>query len=416
MPINKVCFIGLGYVGLPTAALIASKGVEVHGVDINQHAIDTINSGQTHIEEADLQEIISKTISNGKLKADTKPEKADIFVIAVPTPFNTDKTPDLSYVLKAGENIAEFLEKGNLVILESTSPVGATEQLKNSIAKIRTDLNFEGENPDILFAYCPERILPGNTIEELKTNSRSIGGKTVEAALRAKELYKTFCVGELVLTNDKTAEMTKLVENSFRDVNIAFANELSIICDKQGIDVHEVIELANRHPRVEILTPATGVGGHCIPVDPWFIVANNPEEAQLIKQARLTNDYKPRYIAQKIINEALKNELSQVVVLGLTYKPNVDDFRESPAFDVIDELLKSSNLDIFVHDPFIEKLNNLDDRIKTIELGDIGKNSVVLINTPHNAYKTFSFDGTLIDPSGFLRDSKNSEFKLAATK
>lgn len=253
MSINKVCFIGLGYVGLPTAALIASKGVQVHGVDINKEAVKTINSGKTHIEEADLQDIISSTIANGTLKADTKPEQADIFVIAVPTPFNTDKSPDLSYVLKAGENIAPFLEKGNLVILESTSPVGATEKLKNTISKLRNDLNFDGENPDILFAYCPERILPGNTINELKTNSRSIGGMTQEAALKAKELYSIFCTGELVLTNARTAEMTKLVENSFRDVNIAFANELSIICDKQDIDVHEVIGLANRHPRVNIL-------------------------------------------------------------------------------------------------------------------------------------------------------------------
>ena len=406
--INKVCFVGLGYVGLPTAVILADKGVKVHGYDISERAVKAINSGKAHIKETNLDSLLAKVVKSKKLIADTKPTKANVFVIAVPTPFNDDKTPDMSYVFSAGKSIAPYLEKGNLVILESTSPVGSTEKLKNIIAKERKDLKFDTENPDILFAYCPERILPGNTLNELVHNSRSIGGVTKQASIIARDLYKAFCKGELVLTDAKTAEMTKLVENSFRDVNIAFANELAIICDKQKIDVHEVISLANRHPRVNILTPATGVGGHCIPVDPWFILADNPDEAKLIHQARLTNDYKPIYTANEIVKIAKEKKLNKIIILGLTYKPDVDDFRHSPAFDVINELVKTKDLEIFVHDPYIEMCyEELPKKIKKINEKDILKTkAIILLNTTHKEYKKLNFKkylGGIVDPSGFIK-------------
>lgn len=402
--VEHICFVGLGYVGLPTAALLASKGVNVHGVDVNPRAVEAVNKGSAHIEEADLEELIAGAVKAGTLRADTVPAKADIFVIAVPTPFNEDKTPDLSYVLAAGRSVAPYLEKGNLVILESTSPVGATEELREAILAERADLSGDG---DLLFAYCPERILPGRTVYELVHNSRSIGGMTPEAAEYARDMYQLFCTAELVLTDARTAEMTKLTENSFRDVNIAFANELAIICDKQGINVHEVAALANRHPRVNILSPGTGVGGHCIPVDPWFIVAGNPEEAKLIKQARLTNDYKPLYTAETVIAAAKERGLKKCAILGLTYKPDVDDFRESPAFAVL-EGLAESGLDITVHDPYLDKLHKaLPEGVKTAENAAAllsSGDTVVLLNTPHSCYAELKngISACLIDPAGFF--------------
>ena len=411
MTITNVCFIGLGYVGLPTAALLASKGVHVHGCDINPKAVELINKGEAHIEETDLAELISSTVADGKLKASISPAPADIFVIAVPTPFNDDKTPDLTYVLEAGKAIAPHLVAGNLVILESTSPVGATERLRDTIAAVRPDLTMGSNGNDIEFAYCPERILPGNTIHELVHNSRSIGGMTPAAASRAAELYRVFCTAELVETTARAAEMTKLVENSFRDVNIAFANELSVICDTQGIDVHEVVALANRHPRVNVLTPGVGVGGHCIPVDPWFIVAGNPEESKLIKQARLTNDDKPRYMAQRLITLARATGAHTCLVLGLTYKPDVDDFRESPSFDVLNALT-GAGLTILAHDPYMDKYTNaLPAGVNIADDAHVAINAagtVTLLATPHSVYSTLTptHSNMLLDPAGFLTHKK----------
>jgi len=290
-----VSMVGLGYIGLPTAAMLASRKIKVIGVDINQHAVDTINRGEIHIVEPELDIIVQAAVTQGYLRATTKPEPADAFLIAVPTPFKGDHEPDLSYVEAAAKSIAPVLKKGDLVILESTSPVGTTEQMADWLAQARNDLSFPhqvGEVADVNIAYCPERVLPGKVVHELVSNDRVIGGMTQRCSQRATELYKTFVEAECIPTNARTAEMCKLTENSFRDVNIAFANELSIICDKLDINVWELIKLANHHPRVNILQPGPGVGGHCIAVDPWFIVSKTPQEARLIHTARQVNDGK----------------------------------------------------------------------------------------------------------------------------
>ena len=295
--------IGLGYIGLPTAAVIASRGIKVIGVDINQHAVDIINQGKIHIIEPDLDALVHEVVRTGKLRATTLVEPADAFLIAVPTPFKGNHEPDLSYVESAARAIAPVLKKGDMVILESTSPVGCTEQMAEWLAQARPDLTFPHqayEAADINLAYCPERVLPGKVIHELVENDRVIGGMTPHCAARAAELYKTFVKGDCIITNARTAEMCKLTENSFRDVNIAFANELSLICDEQDINVWELIKLANLHPRVNILQPGPGVGGHCIAVDPWFIVAKSPNTARLIRTAREVNDHKPHYVIEKV--------------------------------------------------------------------------------------------------------------------
>ncbi|MFK5892436.1 MAG: UDP-N-acetyl-D-mannosamine dehydrogenase, partial [Pseudomonadota bacterium] len=296
MSFERISVIGLGYIGLPTAAIIASRGVDVIGVDVSQNAVDTINAGHIHIVEPDLDIVVKSTVQMKKLKATTVPEPAQVFMIAVPTPFKGDKEPDLSYIQAATEAIAPVLEKGNIVILESTSPVGTTEKISQWLAKSRSDLSFPqhaGDNADINIAYCPERVLPGYVLQELVSNDRVVGGLTKTCAAKAKEVYEIFVRGDCIITDSRTAEMAKLTENSFRDVNIAFANELSMICDKLHISVWELIKLSNRHPRVNILSPGPGVGGHCIAVDPWFIVSSTPKEAKIIRAAREINDSKP---------------------------------------------------------------------------------------------------------------------------
>lgn len=300
MQFKTISVVGLGYIGLPTAAVFASRKLEVIGVDVNQHAVDTINRGEIHIVEPDLDMVVHAAVTEGYLRASTKPESADAFLIAVPTPFKGDNhEPDLSYIESASKAIAPVLKQGDLVILESTSPVGATEQMAAWLAEARPDLSFpqtHGEASDIRIAHCPERVLPGHVLRELIQNDRVVGGMTARCSAAACALYKIFVEGECVVTNARTAEMAKLTENSFRDVNIAFANELSIICDKIGISVWELIRLANRHPRVNILQPGPGVGGHCIAVDPWFIVSRMPEQARLIRTAREVNDSKPEWV------------------------------------------------------------------------------------------------------------------------
>lgn len=344
---ETISIVGLGYIGLPTAAVFASRKVKVIGVDVSQHAVDTINRGQIHIVEPDLDMVVHAAVKEGYLRATTQPEPADAFLIAVPTPFKDGPTgphhPDMDYIESASRSIAPVLKKGDLVILESTSPVGATEQMAAWLAEARPDLTFpqtHGEASDIRVAHCPERVLPGHVLRELVQNDRVIGGMTPKCSEAAARLYKTFVQGDCVITNARTAEMCKLTENSFRDVNIAFANELSIICDRLDINVWELIKLANRHPRVSILQPGPGVGGHCIAVDPWFIVSAAPEQARLIRTAREVNDSKPEWVADKVKLAVADHLMANpektvkdvtIACLGLAFKPDIDDLRESPS-------------------------------------------------------------------------------------
>lgn len=345
MSFETISVIGLGYIGLPTASAFASHKKKVIGVDVNQHAVDTINRGAIHIVEPDLDKVVKEAVEGGFLRAVTKPLSADAFLIAVPTPFKGDHEPDMVYVESAARSIAPVLKKGDLVILESTSPVGATEQMAGWLADARPDLTFPqsaGEAADINVAYCPERVLPGRVMIELLQNDRVIGGMTPRCSERASQLYKIFLKGECVVTNARTAEMCKLTENSYRDVNIAFANELSLICDHQDINVWELIRLANRHPRVNILQPGPGVGGHCIAVDPWFIVAQNPQEARIIRMAREVNDGKPYWVLDKVkaavadcLTDSGKRAAEvKIACFGLAFKPDIDDLRESPALEI----------------------------------------------------------------------------------
>lgn len=366
MSFETISVIGLGYIGLPTAAVFASKGKKVVGVDINARAVETINRGAIHIVEPDLDQVVHAAVTRGDLRATTQPEPADAFLIAVPTPFKDDHQPDLRFVKAAAESIAPVLKKGNLVILESTSPVGSTEQMADWLAAARPDLRFpqHGETPDVFVAYCPERVLPGQVMVELINNDRVIGGMTPACSARASELYRIFLKGECVETNARTAEMCKLTENSFRDVNIAFANELSLICADQGINVWELIALANRHPRVNILQPGPGVGGHCIAVDPWFIVAQNPELARLIRTAREVNDAKPQWVLDQV-KTALAECLTQtgkrasditIACFGLAFKPNIDDLRESPAVGVAQKIAEWHRGTTWVVEPHIAQI------------------------------------------------------------
>lgn len=368
MPFATISVIGLGYIGLPTAAVFASRQRNVIGVDVNQKAVDTINRGEIHIVEPDLDMVVRAAVTEGFLRATTTPEPADAFLIAVPTPFKGDHEPDLSYIESASKTIAPVLKKGDLVILESTSPVGATEQMAAWLAVARPDLSFpqtHGEDSDIRVAHCPERVLPGHVLRELVQNDRVIGGMTPKCSALAASLYKLFVEGECVITHARTAEMCKLTENSFRDVNIAFANELSIICDKLSINVWELIRLANRHPRVNILQPGPGVGGHCIAVDPWFIVSKTPEEAQLIRKAREVNDRKPEWVINKVklaVAEFLQANPQKtardvtIACFGLAFKANIDDLRESPALAITQQIAATHPGPVLAVEPNIEEL------------------------------------------------------------
>jgi len=354
-----VCVVGLGYIGLPTAAVIARAGCKVLGIDISQKVVDTINRGEIHIEEVDLDGLVQGVVARGLLSASTQVASADVFVIAVPTPFDKDHAPDISYVLAAGRSVAAVLKVGDVVILESTSPVGTTEELRDLIAELRPDLKVPGktrETPDISIAYCPERVLPGKILEELTNNDRSIGGITPRCARKALAFYKRFVRGTCVTTDARSAEMTKLVENAYRDVNIAFANELSMVADKMGLDVWEVIKLANRHPRVNILSPGPGVGGHCIAVDPWFIVHGAPEQTPLIRTARGVNDGKIHHVIAQADALVAAHPEARVACLGLAFKANIDDFRESPARLVAATLARRYGSRIQVVEPYAAEL------------------------------------------------------------
>jgi UDP-N-acetyl-D-mannosaminuronic acid dehydrogenase len=391
-----VSVIGLGYIGLPTAAVVARAGMRVLGVDVSQQVVETINRGEIHIEEVDLDGLVQGVVQRGLLSASTEIAPADVFVIAVPTPFARDgkHTPDISYVLSAGEAVAKVLKAGDLVILESTSPVGTTEQLRDMIAAQRPDLAMPGiasGTPDIAIAYCPERVLPGRILEELTHNDRSIGGITPRCARKALAFYKRFVRGTCVTTDAASAEMTKLVENAYRDVNIAFANELSVVADAMGLDVWEVIRLANRHPRVNILQPGPGVGGHCIAVDPWFIVSSAPEQTPLIRTARGVNDGKIRHAIERAAALVEANPRAKVACLGLAFKANIDDFRESPARLVAATLARRYGSRVHVVEPYASAL--------PIEFTDTGaalvdidtaleECSVLIVLVDHDVFKS----------------------------
>jgi UDP-N-acetyl-D-mannosaminuronic acid dehydrogenase len=381
---QTVCVIGLGYIGLPTAALLASKGYDVVGVDLNHHAVETINQGKIHIVEPDLDAFVRSAVAAGKLKAFTEPQAGDIFIVCVPTPFHNvagNPQPNIDYVLAATRSIAPFVKPGSLVILESTSPVGTTEQMASVLRDAGVDVS------KISIAYCPERVLPGKIMIELVENDRVVGGLTSEATTRVADFYRSFVRGEVLEADAKTAEMCKLTENSFRDVNIAFANELSMICSKEHINVWNLIRLANRHPRVNILQPGAGVGGHCIAVDPWFIVARNPESARLIRTAREVNTFKTAWAIDQIKiavadASARLGHKPNVACLGLAFKPDIDDLRESPALHIAEALI-NQGYDVTAVEPNIEQHDSF--RLSTLE-DAIERADVVAVLVKHRQF------------------------------
>lgn len=384
---KKINVIGLGYIGLPTAAIFAKNGFDVVGVDINLDIVNELNKGNIHIEEPGLNELVMQVVQEKKFKASLVPEEADAFIIAVPTPNNNDnhKSCDLTHVIEATKKVIPYLQKGNLLIVESTIEPRTMED------HIKPLLESEGYDvgKDIYIVHCPERVLPGQILKELVTNNRILGGLTKECSLKAKELYSTFVKGEIILTDSKTAEMSKLMENTFRDVNIALANELSKVCNNLDINVLDVINMANKHPRVNIHTPGPGVGGHCLAVDPYFIIAKSPQDTPLISNARKINNSMPQYVVDHAKKLVKGLEKPKVTVFGVTYKGNVDDTRESPAFEIID-LLKDEEFDISIHDPHVslKKLesNNLD-IYDAVEDSDL-----ILILTNHDEFKILKFE------------------------
>ncbi|MDA9322359.1 UDP-N-acetyl-D-mannosamine dehydrogenase [Gammaproteobacteria bacterium] len=421
--INSICILGLGYIGLPTAAMFASRRIKVIGVDINENVVDTINSGNIHIVEPGLDEIVKNAVNENCLSASLCPQAADAFFIAVPTPFIASEgdvdipTPDISFVESAVRSITKVLKKGDIVILESTSPVGTTESMAEWLAEERPDLTFpstHGDDSDIRIAYCPERVLPGAVVEELVSNDRIIGGLSKKCSKIATSIYKIFVEGKCVSTDAPTAEMVKLTENASRDVSIAFANELSIICDKVDIDVWELIELANLHPRVNILQPGPGVGGHCIAVDPWFIVSKTPKESPLIHIARKVNDAKPGWVIEKVkiaIADLLQENSNKsvnnltIACYGLSFKPNIDDLRESPALNIAKAILEMHSGNVLLVEPHINNLpkelaggllSNIDEAISEADL------HVMLVD--HNAFKNLGpINGKIIDTKGIWK-------------
>ena len=406
MKINKISIIGLGYIGLPTAAIFASKKIKVVGVDTNEKIVNTINQGKIHIVENDLDSLVHKVVKQGFLKATTIPEPADVFFITVPTPFKGKKfKPDLSFIMSACKSISSKLKVGNLVVLESTSPVGTTEKISNWLAKARPDLTFphtHGVKSNIRIAYCPERVLPGKILYELVHNDRIIGGMTSKCSNVTSKVYRLFVKGKLDYTNPRTAEMSKLTENSFRDVNIAFANELSIICDKLDINIWDLVRIANLHPRVNILQPGPGVGGHCIAIDPWFIVNKNSADARLIRLARQINEQKLKWVVSKVklevANYLKKNPTKKIQNItigcfGITYKPNIDDLRESPALTITQKIAKQHPGKVIVFEPNIKILpkilNNKNLYLKTFNKKNSSVDVAVLL-VDHKQFKNIN--------------------------
>lgn len=389
--VPDVCCVGLGYIGLPTSAVIARSGFRVLGIDINSRIVETINSGGIHIEEADLDGLVAEVVAAGMLHASLHVVPADIFLIAVPTPFSDGHVPDTSYVLSATQKIAPVLKVGDLVILESTSPVGTTEAIRDLLSELRPDLRMPGTGdgaPDIAIAYCPERVLPGRILTELIDNDRSIGGITPRCTELAVAFYKRFVKGECVTTTSRVAEMVKLSENAFRDVNIAFANELSLVADRLDLNVWEVIRLANRHPRVNILMPGPGVGGHCIAVDPWFIVHSAPEQSLLIRTAREVNDGKTNYVVDRVAALMEANPAARVAALGLAFKANIDDFRESPALKVAEELWKRFGDRVALVEPYAQELPRELTGASLVDLDNaLAECGIVVVLVDHDVFK-----------------------------
>lgn len=394
----SVAFVGLGYIGLPTAVVMANSGVDVTGVDVNEANVERINRGEVTIVEPGLEEELKQAIESGTFRATTTQVHAQTYIIAVPTPFTDSYDVDMKYIYSAAEAIAPMLEGDELIVLESTSPPLTTKKMADKILELRPDLVADGtdnpaDKPVIYFAHCPERILPGKAMEELRTNDRIIGGQTEEASKRATAVYATFCKAELLPTNDVTAEMAKLTENSFRDVNIAFANELSLIADNLGINVWELIELANHHPRVNILQPGPGVGGHCIAVDPWFIVSADPENSKLIHTARTVNDGKPKWVIEKVKEAIAKTNASKVAVLGLAFKADIDDLRESPALNIaVDIAEELEDIQFLVAEPNINELPKRLKGFENAELMDyaaaVDEAEIVLLLVDHKEFRT----------------------------
>lgn len=396
---HTVCVLGLGYIGLPTASFLATKGCKVIGVDVSSEVVDTINRAEVHIQEPDLDVLVRSGVHSGNLTAQTEPTTADVFFITVPTPIRDDRKPDLSYVKSASQAIAPYVQPGNLVVLESTCPVGTTEDL------VLETLIEEGVPVDqgVLVAHCPERVLPGRILIELVQNDRIVGGINEASTKAAAEFYRQFVSGEVFETTAKVAEMTKLTENTFRDVNIALANELSIICDKHDIDVWELIRLANRHPRVDILNPGPGVGGHCIAVDPWFVVASAPEQAHLIKAARTVNDHKPRWVVDKVKAKADRLKAPAIACLGLAFKANVDDLRQSPAVDIVRDLQRDDVGKLLICEPNVDTHPEFD----LVPLADaIAEADIILLLVDHKEFKALNAhriqDKILIDTRGIF--------------
>ncbi|HIP13444.1 MAG TPA: UDP-N-acetyl-D-mannosamine dehydrogenase [Arcobacter sp.] len=397
---KKICVIGLGYIGLPTAALLANRGYDVHGVDVVQSTVDIINRGETHIVEPELDTFVKAAVNSGKLKADLKPCEAEVFILAVPTPFHEGFVPNIDYIVSATKAIAPYVKENDIVILESTSPVGTTN-------KVEEVLKENGVDTSIIFiAHCPERVLPGQIMRELVENDRIVGGTTPEATQKTVEFYNTFVSGEVLSTDARTAEMAKLTENSFRDTNIAFANELSMLCDKFEIDVWELIKLTNRHPRVNVLQPGAGVGGHCIAVDPWFIVHAAKEsniDAKMIRSAREVNTYKTEWAIEKIKNETLRFETengrkAKVACMGLAFKPDIDDLRESPALYITRRLM-ADGLNVLAVEPNISEHQEFD----IVSYSDAIKQAdVVTFLVGHKEFKNLNIK-TELDFCGVLR-------------
>lgn len=396
--VSSVCVLGLGYIGLPTAALIASRGIRVVGVDTNPAVVATIGDGRIHIAEADLDGLVQKCVISGRLVPRSEPERADVFLIAVPTPLSGNKKPVVEHVFNAVCSIAPHLTPGSLVILESTCPIGTTEQISDLLSHLRPDLTFPDPDdpdaiPDVCIAYCPERVLPGRILIELVQNDRCVGGLTPLCANRARQFYELFVRGTCIETQARTAEMVKLTENAYRDTNIAFANELSLICDHVDVNVWDVIEIANRHPRVDILKPGPGVGGHCIAVDPWFIVDAAPHEARLIRMSREVNDGKARYVTEQAKQLIESYPDRSVACLGLTFKANVDDLRESPALEIVENLASTYGRRISVVEPFVEGLpTSLSEHgVRKIDLDHALKDAgILIVLVDHEAFRRVS--------------------------
>lgn len=404
---DKVCVIGLGYVGLPTASLLANKGFQVRGVDVNPRIVDTINRGEIHIHEPDLDVLVTSAVNSGNLTASLSPTSADVFILAVPTPFQDEYVPDISYIEAATQAIAPYLESGNLVILESTSPVGTTEAIGDWLRELRPDLEADA----IYIAHCPERVLPGQILKELIINDRIVGGINPASTAKAAAFYQQFVTGEIIPTQARTAELSKLTENAFRDVNIAFANELSLICQRLQIDVWELRELANRHPRVNILQPGPGVGGHCIAVDPWFIVHSAPEQTRLIRTAREVNDSKPHQVVNQVRAATAEFQHPVIACLGLAYKANIDDLRESPAVAIVRELARESVGHLLAVEPHISSLPASLDSWGNIQLVELDmalqKADIIVLLVDHQAFKDIDREQlqgkTVIDTRGIWR-------------